>query len=162
MRGIVYIFCFFILYTNYLSLESPIRCGDCFGIFPLYRIPATKDDEYTDILTWESDYKACDTLQMNCSTGERFGISQLSRCDSSLSKRGIDICICIAVSTGIPAYYYLLKESGRNKRAELNRKCPSCGGEWLLHDSLHKLFDFKCDKCKLLSNIGWSVHSKEK
>lgn len=147
----------FILYTTYVSLESPIRCGDCFGIVPLYRIPATKANEYADILTWESDYKACDTLQMNCLTGEQFGISQLSKYNSSLSKRGIDICNRITASTGVPTYYYLLKVSGRSKQAELNRRCPSCNGEWLLHESLYGLFDFRCDKCKLLSNIGWSV-----
>lgn len=27
----------YILFTNYLSLESPLRCGDCLGIVPLYK-----------------------------------------------------------------------------------------------------------------------------
>jgi predicted nucleic acid-binding Zn ribbon protein len=149
---------YYILYTTYVSFESPLRCGDCFGIIPLYRIPATKDAEYVDILAWESDYKACDTLQMNCSTGERYGISQLSKYDSSLSKRGIDICNRITTSTGIPTYYYLMKVTGKSNKVELKRKCPSCNGEWFLHETLYGIFDFKCDKCRLLSNVGWSVH----
>lgn len=78
----------YILFTSYLSLESPLRCGDCFGVVPLYRIPHTYDDEYYDIICWQSDYQACDSLQMNCSTGERFGTQQISRHNSSLSKRG--------------------------------------------------------------------------
>lgn len=151
---------FYILYTTYISLESPIRCGDCFGVVPLYQVPAASSGEYADIRTWESDYKACDTLQMNCSTGEHFGILQLSRYESGLSKRGIDICNRISASTGTPTYYYLLKATGQGKKAEENRKCPSCGAEWLLHESLHEVFDFRCDHCRLLSNIAWSVRSK--
>ena len=151
---------FYILYTTYLSLEAPIRCGDCFGIIPLYRLPAPSSGEYTEIITWESDYKACDTLQMNCSTGERFGILQLSKYESSLTKRGIDICKRITVSTGVPTYYYLLKSTGKGIKAEQTRRCPSCGSEWLLQEPLHGLFDFRCDQCKILSNIAWSVRSK--
>lgn len=149
---------YYILYTTYVSFESPLRCGDCFGIVPLYRIPATKDEEYVDILTWESDYKACDTLQMNCSTGERYGISQLSKYDSSLSKRGIDLCNRITTSTGLPTYYYLMKVTGKSNKVESKRKCPSCNDGWFLHETLYGIFDFKCDTCRLLSNIGWSVH----
>ncbi|WP_371368214.1 hypothetical protein SRRS_18770 [Sporomusa rhizae] len=147
----------YILYTTYVSLESPIQCGDCFGSIPLYRLPVTKDGEYVDVLTWESDYKACDTLQMNCSTGERFGLAQLSKYDSSLTERGRDICNRITIATGIPTYYYLPKSSGKGLKAEQARKCPSCNGEWLLREPLHGLFDFRCKKCRLLSNVAWSV-----
>lgn len=152
----------YILYTTYLTLETPIRCGDCFGNIPLYRLPATSGGEYADIISWESDYKACDTLQMNCNTGERFGVLQLSGHKSTLSKQGMDICNRITLSTGKPVYYYLLKPTGKGMKAELSRKCPSCGGEWLLQEPLHGLFDFRCDHCKLLSNITWSVRSRDK
>lgn len=89
--------------------------------------------------------------------GGRFGIFQLSKHESSLSKRGRDICDRLTFTTGIPTYYYLLKLSGRGLKAEQNRKCPSCNGEWLLEEVLHGVFDFKCDNCRLLSNIAWSV-----
>lgn len=150
----------YILYTTYLSLETPIRCGDCFGNIPLYRLPATSDGEYFDIISWESDYKACDTLQMNCTTGERFSIHHLSEQKSSLSKQGLDICNRITLSTEKPVYYYLLKPTGKGMKSELSRKCPSCGGKWLLQEPLHGLFDFRCDQCRLLSNIAWSVRSR--
>ncbi|WP_346354079.1 DUF2310 family Zn-ribbon-containing protein [Azotosporobacter soli] len=147
----------YFLYTNYLSLESPLRCGDCFGSIPLYKIPTTKDDEYVDVMTWESDYRACDTLQMNCSTGERFALKELSQANSSLSKRGIDICRRITTLTTVPTYYYLLRSSGRSKKAELQRKCPCCNENWLLKEPLHGLFDFQCNSCRLLSNVTWSL-----
>ncbi len=147
----------YIVFTDYISLESPLRCGDCFGVVPLYKIPRTYDDEYYDIICWQSDYQACDSLQMNCLTGERFGKQQMSRHNSSLSKQGIQICNNITKATGIKTYYYLYRYSSLGKKAELNRRCPSCGKEWLLDKPLHKIFDFCCNDCLLLSNISWSV-----
>jgi predicted nucleic acid-binding Zn ribbon protein len=82
----------YILYTDFLTLEPPLRCGNCFGIIPLYKIPTTYDDEYYDIKCWESNYQACDALQMNCSVGEKFGIRQMSDYKSALNKDGLEIC----------------------------------------------------------------------
>jgi len=147
----------YILYTDYISIDSPLRCGNCFGLIPLYRISPTYDEEYNDIICWVDDYKACDSLQMNCSTGERFGIFQISNYKSSLTKRGIDICKRVSDCTGLPTYYYLSRYTSYSRKKEVNRKCPSCGGDWLLEKPLHNLFDFKCERCKLLSNISWSV-----
>jgi predicted nucleic acid-binding Zn ribbon protein len=147
----------YILYTNYLIIEPSLRCGECFGFIPLYRIPKTYDDEYNDIICWESDYQACDKLQMNCKTGERFGYQQMSKYNSSLSLRGIKICKRISEVTGKKAYYFLYRYTALSRKKELIRKCPSCGGEWLLDESLHDLFDFRCDNCSLLSNISLSV-----
>jgi predicted nucleic acid-binding Zn ribbon protein len=146
-----------LLFTNYLSIESPLRCGDCFGIIPLYQIPRTYDDEYYNIISWQSAYKACDGLQMGCAAGEQFGTREISRLDSSLSRRGIEICNQITDLTGMPTYYYLYLYNDQKLAVEEKRKCPSCGGEWLLKEPLHDLFDFKCDQCRLLSNISWSV-----
>jgi predicted nucleic acid-binding Zn ribbon protein len=141
-----------IFFTNYLTTESPLRCGDCFGTIPLYLIPHTYDDEYYNVITWQSDYKACDSLQMGCKTGERFGSREISKIDSSLSRRGIEICTQITDLTGLP-----YRHNDQKRLMEEKRKCPSCSGGWLLKEPLHELFDFKCDRCRLLSNISWSV-----
>jgi predicted nucleic acid-binding Zn ribbon protein len=148
---------YFILFTNYISLESPLRCGNCFGIVPLYLIPHTYYEEYHDIISWQSDYKACDGLQMGCQTGNRFGMHEISKFDSSLSRRGIEICNKINSLTGTPSYYYLYRYNDKSRQFEEKRKCSSCGGEWFLNEPLHNIFDFKCDQCRLLSNISWSV-----
>ncbi|MGV3719974.1 MAG: Zn-ribbon-containing protein [Actinomycetota bacterium] len=145
-----------ILYTHYLSLESCLRCGDCFGTVPLYTVPPTRNGEYYDVISWQSDYQACDTLQMNCQTGERFGLREMSRLDSSLTVRGRRICGQIEASVGTPVYYYLHRQGGRGVKSERERRCPGCGGEWLLRESLHGLFDFRCEPCRLLSNIDSS------
>ena len=145
-----------ILFTNYLSIESPLRCGKCFGFVPLYLIPHTYDEDYHDIISWQTDYKACDRLQMGCATGERFGTREITKVNSSLTRRGLEICDRITTLLKIPTYYYLYRYNDRSRIFEEKRKCPSCNGEWMLDEPLHGLFDFKCDKCHLLSNISWS------
>jgi predicted nucleic acid-binding Zn ribbon protein len=77
-----------ILYTNYLLSGTPVRCGACFAPVPLYQLPHTQGEEHLNVLHWASDYRACDTLQMHCTTGERFSEFQLYRHDSSLSRQG--------------------------------------------------------------------------
>ncbi|MCL1910946.1 MAG: Zn-ribbon-containing protein [Leptospirales bacterium] len=148
----------YILYTDYLTLEPPLRCGNCFGVIPLYKIPKTYDDEYYDILSWETQYQSCDTLQMNCCVGEKFGTKQMSDYNSDLTKCGIDICSKIKTLTGKNVYYYLYRYVYNPiMKKEINRKCPSCGGDWILENTLFEKFNFKCDECSLLSNISKGV-----
>ncbi|WP_408648789.1 DUF2310 family Zn-ribbon-containing protein [Tumidithrix elongata] len=146
-----------ILITNYLSAISPFRCGSCFNPVALYRLPHTHDEEHLDVLHWASDYRACDTLQMHCTTGERFAESQLYRYDSSLSQQGKDIAAKLSTKIFKPVYYFLLKSRGKSLNSERSRHCPSCGGTWLLEQPWHGLFDFRCDRCSLLSNIACGI-----
>jgi len=146
----------FLLYTHYLSQAPPVRCLDCFDPVPLYRLPYLHDQEHLVLLHWAADYRACDTLQMHCTTGERFGEEQLSRHDSSLSRNGRDLCARLEHRTALPVYYFLHKTRGRDRESELERRCPSCGSEWRLEKRLH-VFDFMCKRCHLLSAIVASV-----
>ncbi len=144
-----------ILYTHLLSVEPPIRCGSCFLPVPLYRLPS-QEEAYRDVDSWQSSYRACDTLQVSGGVLERTAIRQLSRLDSSLSQKGLAVCRRIHEATRIPVYYYLYRYGARSWRQEQKRLCPSCQGEWLLTEPWH-LFNFKCDRCRLLSNIAWDV-----
>lgn len=145
-----------LLWTNYLCQETPMRCGDCFGVLPLYRFPASYHGEFCDILWWESAFQNCDELQMHCRVGERFGTREISRADSSLSKSGRTICQEWTERTGIPTYYYLYRYGGRSLATEQSRPCPGCGGAWLLPECIHGFLDMKCDACRLVSNITWN------
>jgi len=147
----------YVLFTTYISLESPIRCLACFGVVPLYTIPKTADGEYHDIICWMSDYQSCDSLQMNSSVGERWATNQLSKVDSRLTVLGLSICRAIERVTEKPVYYYLYKYNGKSRKMEGQRKCPNCKGEWSLDEPLYGIFDFKCDKCQLVSNVAWDV-----
>lgn len=146
----------YLLYTTYVSLESPLRCGTCFQPIPLYTIPPTYDDEYADMIAWASDYQACDQLYMNSSTLERAALQELSRIDRNLARRGMAITATITQATAIPTYYYLYRATGRSRTSELRRRCPSCNEAWRLDAPWHH-FDFRCDRCHLVSNIAWNV-----
>jgi predicted nucleic acid-binding Zn ribbon protein len=146
-----------VLFTTYLSKASPVRCGDCFGPVPLYELPHVHDHEHLNILHWAADYQACDTLQMHCTTGERFAEAQLARHDSALSRNGLDVASHLATVVNVPVYYFLMKARGVAASKERRRTCPSCGGQWALEAAWHGLFDFKCDSCRLLSNTAYSL-----
>ena len=147
----------FILFTNYLSIQSPIKCYDCGFPIPLYRIKQKKAEQLSFALGWQGEYKACDLLQMHCGFGERFGISQMSKLDSGLSKTGLEICQTIQDLTNKPCYYYLYRHNGKSLSKESESRCPLCASKWLLENPFQDLFDFRCDKCHLLSNIAFSL-----
>ncbi|MGO8748157.1 MAG: DUF2310 family Zn-ribbon-containing protein [Thermoguttaceae bacterium] len=152
----------YLLMTNYLSIESPLWCGEHYLPVPLYRVPPTykADPSYRDIrdiLCWQREWKCCDRLQMACGSAERWATKQISDPSSALSITGRSICSRIEKLSGVPTYYYLYRGTGRSAATEQKRLCPSCGKKWLLDEPLHRLIDFKCDPCRLLSNIAWSV-----
>lgn len=147
----------FVLFTHFLSISPPVRCLDCFRPVPLYRLPYPHDEEHFGLLHWAADYRACDTLQMDCTTGERFGEGQLYRHDSSLSREGRDLAKRLETLVGKPVYYWLLKVRGRSREVELARKCPSCGGKWRLKRRLFGVFNFRCKRCRLLSCVACNV-----
>ncbi len=144
----------YVLHTDYLTLESPVHCLDCFQPIPLYKLPKMPSKEYYELISWASDYKSCDSLQMNCQNLERAATRQISDVNSSLSKAGRAHCKTLETLTGKPFYYHLYRSYNGKLALEKKRVCPSCGGQWYLEKPLHRFFDFKCDKCLLLSNLG--------
>jgi predicted nucleic acid-binding Zn ribbon protein len=42
----------FFLFTTFLHTEPPVRCIECAGIVPLYRLPCPETGEYSSLLTW--------------------------------------------------------------------------------------------------------------
>lgn len=139
---------FYILHTHFFKIDSPIYCGNCFKSIPLYKI---LKEQSNGVLAWQESYKACDWLQLSCSVGEKFGLKEMSNFNSNLTKDALGVCETIEQVTGKPVFYYLFNYRNISHKKDLNRKCPSCGGEWLLKKELHNLFNFKCEKCKLLS-----------
>lgn len=147
----------YVLFTSYTALESPIRCMDCFGPKALYHMEIMASGEFNELVTWQSDYQSCDQLQMNCSVLEHEATRELSNIDSSLNKIGLAHCKTLATTSNRPFYYYLFSGESENLQTELERRCPGCGNDWRLTSRLHDLFDFRCDRCRLLSNIAFDV-----
>lgn len=148
----------FVLETGYRTREVPLCCGGCDGVVPLYRIPHTsKHGDYDDIRYWAWRYRCLDQLWTHSGFGEHFAYRELSRHDSDLSKTGRGVCRRIEQRSGITTYYYLYRWSGRSIAAERKRLCPSCGRKWLLDSAWHGRCDFRCDRCRLVSNIAFDV-----
>lgn len=144
---------FYILHTNYKTIDSPITCGTCNKSIPLYRLPHYYDYGYKPILSWETNYISCDRLQMNCEVGERWALNQMQNLSSPLTKQGLEICRKIEALTQVPTYYYLHNYK-KIKNAPSTRPCPSCSKKWNLKNQLHNYYDYKCDNCKIVSIIS--------
>jgi len=144
---------FYILFTTYIISDSPITCGTCNKCVPLYKLPKYNDFGYLPILSWETNYISCDSLQMNCEVGEKWTLNQMQEVKSQLSKQGLKICKKIQELTDVPTYYYLHNYRSISSVIDKKRLCPICGNKWLLKNSLHKFIDLKCDKCKLVSAL---------
>ncbi len=149
---------FLILFTSFLHDEPPVRCGVCFGPIALYRLPHTSEyGNHQDLLRWQDTYQAMDWLFIGTGAGEQFAHGQLARHDSALSKDGRELARSLEKKIRLPVYYYLSKYFGRSDEAERKRRCPSCAGRWLRGDALHRIFDFQCRRCRLLSNVAFEV-----
>ncbi len=136
----------YILITNFISCQHPVRCGDCYGVVPLYRLPHPPGEKsHQSFRVWMGLYKACDELQMHCGFGEKFGLDQMCRLGSPLSRIGRQLCGRMTRKMRRPFYYYLHRHNWPN-----SRKCPGCGRDWIL-PVRHHFFDCRCDGCRLVS-----------
>ena len=149
---------YFVLFTNFLSEEPPVRCGRCFGPVPLYTLPAIGDaGDFQDLLSWQSTYQAMDWLFIGSGAGEHYGHRQMSDYRSPLSKEGRELAALLGTKTRKPVYYYLMKHFGVSDERERRRRCPSCRKPWALAAPKHRIFDFRCNRCRLLSNVAFDV-----
>lgn len=143
----------YVLYSTFVQSCSPVRCSEHFMPVPLYKLPA---EVRYDLIKWQENQAACDQLQMNAlGSLESQMVSQLSDPHSDLNQQGRRLANAIEHTTEKPVYQYLYRVGGESKQKELERKCPSCGGDWSLQAPLFELFDFKCDACRLVSNLSW-------
>ncbi len=145
---------FLILFTHLFNTVAPLECSDCSKVVPLYKLKGLKSlSDFQHLWRWEQNYISCDRLQLNCGVGEKWATNQMEKHTSKLSKEGLDVCATIETLTGYPVYYYLYNYRRLTLAQDKKRKCPSCGGKWLLKKRLGNLYDFKCDTCKLLSSL---------
>ncbi len=144
---------FLILRTGFFS---PLREGKSLTQIPLYKIPYTYSDGecYNDINFWENNYERILGLCFS-GLGERWAQNQLQNHDSELSKQGIASCKRIEELTELPTYYFLFNYRAWGQKKDRKRKCPKCGGEWLLKNhTFNDFYAFKCDDCRLISELS--------
>ncbi|MFD0965762.1 Zn-ribbon-containing protein [Seminibacterium arietis] len=148
-----------ILYTTYLQSCSPLHSGDDFLPIPLYKQLQNIPHLSMDIIKWQENWQACDQLQMNGSVLEQQALAEISNTNSNLFKHGYYLAQEIERSTAIPTYYYLYHVGGNNFEQEKYRTCPLCHQKWLLDKPLFDIFYFKCDHCRIVSNMAWRWQS---
>ncbi|WP_298440521.1 Zn-ribbon-containing protein [uncultured Ferrimonas sp.] len=148
-----------VLYTTYVHSCSPLRDGDNMMPVPLYRLPATFNGDHKSVVKWQTEWQACDELQMAGSGAVEFAaLNEITDVNATLFRRGWDLRGRIEYLTKVPTYYYLYRVGGDNLTQERSRPCPRCGNpDWLLDEPLHDMFHFRCEPCRLLSNISWDL-----
>ena len=141
------------------SHYTPLFCGDCNNLVPLYKIPYTFDPDpsYYDIISWNTEFNAWLKIEFN-SKCEKNAQEQISLINSQLNKKALNLCKTIFKLTGIRTYYDLqdLRDS-ESCNAEFNKLCPKCSNKWLLSDTLFDEYDYKCDNCGIISNFAFNV-----
>lgn len=149
---------FYLLITEHTAVASPIKCGTCFEVVPLYKLPPVFDHTYYPVLHWENNYHACDTLQTNGGVGEDWAIEQLSNPNSELSIQGRGLCAGIEQQTATPTFYYLHNAKETTVADELDSVCPACKTPWLLMKPLAGgVFPFQCNNCRLISSFSTNI-----
>lgn len=143
-----------VLYTTHLKSSSPIHQGQYLQPIPLYKLCKNQPHLSMDLIKWQENWQAYDQLQMNAAGLETLALKEISEHTSQLSKHGITLAQELEKYTQIPTYYYLYRVGGKNLLQEQQRCCPSCGNQWTLNIP-HDIFYFKCDQCRLVSNLSW-------
>lgn len=135
-------------YILYPGDYSPLRSGDDFSIVPLYRFLRKFDiyEDYDDFVRWRNNYSSLYQLWRDGSINERFSNFQLTNINSKLTKIGMGLCDRIKKISNKNAYYYLFNSSNKKRK-----KCPNCLNEISYNKNLFDLFNFKCEKCLIIS-----------
>ena len=141
-----------VLYTSYVHTCSPLRSGEDLLPIPLYQIPAVFNGDQKALVKWQTEWQACDEIQMAGAFKAEFAaLDEIQSPESLLFRKGWDLRGRVEYLTKVPTYYYQYRVGG----TERDRCCPKCGGDWKLAQPLHDIFYFKCDDCRLVSNLSW-------
>lgn len=142
------------LYTTYLDSCSPVRDQNMHPV-PLYKVAGSDPVFSQALIKWQESWQACDQLQMN-ETLETESLFAISEKESELSIQGRKLAQRLEEINKTPTYYYLYR-LGRDPVVEENRQCPNCHKNWKLKQPTHDIFHFKCEPCRLISNLSWEI-----
>jgi len=148
-----------IVYSRFQDSCSAVRCAEHFAPVPLYQLH-TEEPDHEALIRWQLQYQALDEIQMQQSrvlkkTAER----SLQQLHSALNRQGRQLARQLEQANKLPVYYALYSGSSDNCADEAGKTCPGCGKAWRLSQPMLEMFDFKCEPCRLLSNIAWECQS---
>lgn len=145
----------YIWYSRFAQMNSVLYCADHFAPVPLYRAAVRTTNDYEDVIRWQLQYQALDEIQMQETSMLPSTEQALQDVNSRLNHAGRQLAQECATALKRPVYYALYSGSSDDCQREVSKTCPSCGGHWKLDEPWHGLFDFRCERCSLVSNIAW-------
>ncbi|MCP4179988.1 MAG: hypothetical protein GY756_19680 [bacterium] len=142
----------YIIYGDYFT---PLICGETFQPIPLYNIPYTYHDNkcYNDLRSWHSNYEWLYNIWQSSLVGKRFSLKQLHDINSGLNIEGLRIRQRVETLTNLHTYYFLFNNRHYSLKKYENWKCPICNQNWYIKDSLDEFITFKCEKCRIVSDL---------
>ena len=144
----------YILYCRFAQMNSVLYCAEHFAPVPLYRLGIANGFE--DLVRWQLQYQALDEIQMQQNSVLMHSAERaLQSLSSKLNLQGRRFAKQLSLHCDKPVYYALYRGSSADCSSEVHRSCPSCRGDWLLSEPWHDLFNFRCSRCQLVSNVAW-------
>lgn len=125
-----------VLYTTYVHTCSPLRSGESLLPIPLYRNPPTFNGDHKAVIKWQTEWQACDELQMaGACKAEHAALHEICDVDSDLFRRGWDLRGRIEFLTQVPTYYYQYRVGGSSLAQEKRALALSAAesGYWMSH-----------------------------
>lgn len=142
---------FYLLYSTWETLPSPMRCGACALDVPLYRLPICEPpngaQDASRFVNWKSDHVCLDLLWLHSGVGERYATRQLQRPKSKFMVQTRQLAADLEEKSGIPTYSFL-----KHYYLKWGKRCPLCARKWRWKNSPREQFAFKCDHCRLISS----------
>lgn len=136
---------FLLLFTTFIEEATPLRCGGCWGLVPLYAVPSPRGDgDQGDLLGWAARYQALDSLYMQSGACEGFAYAQVSSRGSLFGAETMALCKGLEERIRIPVYAYLNRPHGPVLDA-----CPECGQGWEREDAAGP-WVFRCEPCRVV------------
>lgn len=145
-----------VLFTTFSDMCSPLRNLVDLAPLPLYQLKPAAGPDHEALIRWQIQFQALDEIQQQEQRVlHKTAENSLQQLNSKLNQHGRQQARKIAEQNKLPVYYALYSGSSKNRATEADKPCPGCGANWRLAEPLLSIFDFKCDRCFLLSNIAW-------
>lgn len=138
---------FRLLYSHWNRLISPVLCGDCWRVVPLYRLPLVdsgSSKEQGRLTSWLDKREDFEWIWLHSGAGEREAYRQLARPNSPFMKETRDLAASLGEKTGVPTFAFL-----KHFYKKWGKHCPLCERKWKWKGP--QKLRFRCDHCRLMS-----------
>jgi len=124
---------------------TPVRCVDCGGSVPLYRLVRDREQrEFDDLLHWRKLRRGfLEQIGEKLNTGYAYGM--LNDCRSGLAQEGRRLAATVQRWTGVVTLYPVF-----SRFEEPPRRCPGCGGDWRNPYIGAIPYKYFCRQCRLV------------